>query len=276
MIKEHLAFADLEEFGLEFDNKLKSSKLKNKTTYSKITDPAMKLKLADEQMSRRELVKVRTNMKKGLAEKYQGDKSRGFKRAVNYLRQEARKVKLELQEKYKMKVEHLKNKYRKQAEDLAEEVPEDMSDYADLSVFKQQKYDEIEEEKYEVLTIGEVSLSEEEKQVLRLHNKFSVLENLKFGDLDGEQEASIAKLRMEKVKDQEYEGYTPEERLEDEEITAKGRMIFDPCTKVFDGRKRRVTDLKECTRITLPKPLNPEDEAKIEVRRKTQKEVFEN
>ena len=187
MIKEHLAFADLEEFGTEFDNKLKSTKMKRKPMYSKITDPAMKLKLADEQMHRRELVKVRTKMRKDLIEKYGGEKTRGFRRAINHLKQEARKVKIHLQDKYKKKVEHLKNKYKNQAEDLAEEIPEDMNDYADLSIFNQQKYDDIEQVKQEILTIGDVVLSEEEKMVLRLHNKFSVLEDLKYGDLDGEQ-----------------------------------------------------------------------------------------
>ena len=37
----------------------------------------------------------------------------------------------------------------------------------------------------------------------------------------------------------------------------------------------RVTDLKECTRVTLPKPLSAEEESKIEVRKRTQKEIFE-
>ena len=33
--------------------------------------------------------------------------------------------------------------------------------------------------------------------------------------------------------------------------------------------------MKECTRVTLPKPLSAEEESKIEVRKRTQKEVFE-
>ena len=47
--------------------------------------------------------------------------------------------------------------------------------------------------------IGDINLSEEEKQVLKLHPKFSVLEDLKPGGLDAVQEATMAKLRMEKV-----------------------------------------------------------------------------
>ena len=64
--------------------------------------------------------------------------------------------------------------------------------------------------------------------VLKLHNKFSVLENLKPGDIDADLEASIAKLRMEKQKDETYKDYTDEERKEDEEIEALNRMVFNP------------------------------------------------
>ena len=52
-------------------------------------------------------------------------------------------------------------------------------------------------------------------------------------------------------------------------------MIYDPKTKTFDNRKRRVTDLQQCARITLPKPLTPEEESKLEVRKRIQKETYE-
>ena len=119
-------------------------------------------------------------------------------------------------------------------------------------------------------------VSEAEKEVLRLHNKFSVLENLRPGGLDADQEASIAKLRMEKAKEKEQAGFTVEEKLELDKIDAKARMAFDPKRKVYDSRKKRVTDMKECSRITLPKPLTPEEESRIEVRKRTQIEVNEN
>ena len=93
--------------------------------------------------------------------------------------------------------------------------------------------------------------------------------------MDAEIEASLAKLRMEKEKDKVYEDFTKEERKKDEEMEAMNRMVYDPTNKSFDNRKRRATDLKQCTRITLPKPLNPEDESRLEVRKRTQKDTFE-
>ena len=53
-------------------------------------------------------------------------------------------------------------------------------------------------------------------------------------------------------------------------------MIFDPTEKLYDNRKRRVTDdLRECSRITLPKPLTPDEESRIQVRKRSQKEIYE-
>ena len=38
-----------------------------------------------------------------------------------------------------------------------------------------------------------------------------------------------------------------EERREEDE--ARCRQVFDPVERVFDDRKRRVTDLDECNRV---------------------------
>ena len=64
--------------------------------------------------------------------------------------------------------------------------------------------------------LGDVNLSEEEKQVLKLHNKFVVLDNIKPDAMDKKIEASLAKMRMEKEKDKTYQDFTKEERKEDE------------------------------------------------------------
>ena len=182
-----------------------------------------------------------------------------------------------LQEKYKKKINHLKNKYSKEREIDKNDniVPEDLEDYGELSVYKESEYNKVETEEYEVLVIGNVELSEDEKAILKLHNKFSIFEKLKPGGLDVEQEASIAKLCMETRKHKEYQDYTPEEKSEYKEIDSKTRMVFDPKEKVFDNRKRRVTDIRECTRITLAQPPDPEEESRIDVRKRTQKEAYE-
>ena len=81
MIKQKIAFADLEEFGQEFKNKVKSTKLRNKlstrSNLGKVTQPAMRIKLADEQNLRRELVGVKYKMRREMEKTLGGYKSRG-------------------------------------------------------------------------------------------------------------------------------------------------------------------------------------------------------
>ena len=93
--------------------------------------------------------------------------------------------------------------------------------------------------------------------------------------MDAGQEASLAKLRMEKEKDEKYSEFTKEERKEDEALEALNRMIYNPKEREFDNRKRRVTDMKECSRITLPRPLSTEEESRIDVRKRIQRQVYE-
>ena len=80
---------------------------------------------------------------------------------------------------------------------------------------------------------------------------------------------------MEAIKDTQYEGLTDMEKAQVEEESARARQVFDPIAGVYDSRKRRVTDLKECSKVTLPKPLTPEEEANLEMRRKTQNKIYE-
>ena len=261
MIKEQLAFADLEEFGKEFSNKLKTLTFKDKKLYSKVSKPAMEAKLVDEQIMRRDLMRIKKNMKKELEEKLGGIKTRKYKRAINHLNEAARKTKEKLNEKYKNKIKHIRSKYRNEEEDEGIEIPEDIEEFSELSVFTKEKFEKIRVPENEVKTIGEIELSEDERSVLKLHTKFALLETLKKGGLDAEQEASIAKLRMETNKEKEYEGFTEEERKENEILEAENRMIFDPINKVHDNRKKRATDIRECARITLPKPLTPDEES---------------
>jgi hypothetical protein len=63
-----------------------------------------------------------------------------------------------------------------------------------------------------------------------------------------------------------------EEKMEAEE--AKSRQVFDPIEKTFDYRKKRVTDLTENSRVTLPKPLPISEEAGMETRRKAHMAKF--
>ena len=56
-------------------------------------------------------------------------------------------------------------------------------------------------------------------------------------------------MRMGISKEGEKMDMTSKEIQEDLEIDAKTRQIYDPCKNIYDSRKRRVTDLQECTRV---------------------------
>ena len=128
--------------------------------------------------------------------------------------------------------------------------------------------------------IGDVSLDEEELSILRLPPDFAILGKLSEENFMVETEMAMTKLRWEKRKllDEESgeEGIvTDKEREIMEEEDAKSRSVFDPINKVIDMRKRRVTDLKENSRIYLPKPLSATEEAKIEIRRDKYETIFQ-
>ena len=94
-------------------------------------------------------------------------------------------------------------------------------------------------------------------------------------------ECGFAKARMTLGKEEEEKmeddsGNETDEEWEEmmEEEEAKSRQIYDPEKKIFDQRKKRVTDLSENNRVTLPRPLGAENEAAIEMRRGIYMEIF--
>ena len=96
-------------------------------------------------------------------------------------------------------------------------------------MFDPGKFDEIEIQSYEVKTIGDLDLNENESKILQLHPKFSVLGKLESGDLKFEQETSYAKLRIQlskgeeeridEIDDEDIE-MTAEEAIKIEEVSA--------------------------------------------------------
>ena len=88
-------------------------------------------------------------------------------------------------------------------EEKIQKIPEGLEDYDCLSEFDPGKFGEIEMKTYEVETIGDVELTDNEKKILQLHPKFSVLGKLEEDGLDFDQELANAKLRMTLWKEDE-------------------------------------------------------------------------
>ena len=51
--------------------------------------------------------------------------------------------------------------------------------------------------------------------------------------------------------------------------------MYDPIEKSYDERRRRATDLAECNRVVLPKPLSVVREAEIETRRNIHDQIYQ-
>ena len=242
--KEGVALQELEKFNLGLKNKFRSKKFKSsadKLTRSdgKFLSQAMKLKLADKQEYLRELFQEKTRIRREIAKKHK-TKSKPYRKIMTQLRQEAKKRKEEMTRKFMKKVEHIKHKYSYSCrqEDENKKVPEDMLKFSDCSIFDKKKYDDLEEETYEIKVIGEVDLSENEKKVLKPHPKFCVVGHLEEVHFEQEIEAALTKLRMEYRKQEENRELTQEEIEESEEFEARSRLVFHPEDKNYDARRR--------------------------------------
>ena len=83
--------------------------MENKTLYKRVSEPAMRAKLADEQTLRRKLGNIKIRMKTDLIEHHGGDRTRGYRRDITHLNKTARDIKNQLNKKYKIdSMEHNK------------------------------------------------------------------------------------------------------------------------------------------------------------------------
>ena len=140
----------------------------------------------------------------------------------------------------------------------------------------------LKKEKVEVIKIGEVKLDKEEEELLKLPPKFAVRKRLDSLSMEVDKEMCMAKVRYQLQKEDlvkeiiegEEGGRGKRLKLSQEEETdlelmerldAESRQIYDPIRRVFDHGKKRVTDLQENSKVTLPRPCDPHTESSIEM-----------
>ena len=291
LLKLEVGMAEIEELGLNINSKFKSlafkNRIKNGEVVSKeVLKEIMILKLRDEKKYLGELISEQKEMRRMIDSELQKN-SRPARRLLKEFREESARTRKECRKKYDDKIEHLKRKYRHNEEEREKNIPSDMEEISELRIFDKNRYEEIELESYDIKIIGDVELEENEMKVLKLHPKFAILPRLQEGGLDVDEEMANAKLRMqiskemEERKDQnkemieEEEEKSEEEKVADLELEARTRQVFDPVEKKYDERRRRATDLKECSRTTLPKPLPANEEAKIEIRKEIHRDIYD-
>ena len=283
--RKNLGFNEIQQFGLGLRYGFKSERMQDNSDkpLQKVIQVAMEVKKRDEIQHIKELKREKEDKKKWLA-KIHHPKTKKYKTVVQYLRQEAEKAKRIQNDKYWKKIKHLENKYKIEKEE--DKMPPGMEGLSHLKVFSEEEYKNIEKDKIEVPIIGDIEITPEEEIILRKNPKFALPERLMEDTMREDMEKAYSLMRME-LKDETTEDIgkgqetarTSEEdeekdqRMREEE--ARTRQIFCPIEKTYDERNRRVTDLVECSRVTLPKPISIEREAQIEMRRTLHEKIFQ-
>ena len=252
----------------------------------------MSIKLMDEKRRHAGLLKQKIELRKSLFQMCGENKNRMGK-IMRKLRKAANEEKGKCRKKGEKKLNHIIEKRKKveTGNDEKIKVPEEIVELDEAKAFNRIEFDKIVIKETEPEVIGKVEIDENEKEALKLHPKFAVRKKLDREQFQLDMECGFAKLRWEIGKDVEEQENTGkkgenrgsvEERKETqseteemEEDTARGELVFDPETRTYDARKMKITNLRENTRITLPRPLKPIHEAMIEVRRKEYNRVFD-
>ena len=134
------------------------------------------------------------------------------------LRKEAAKAKIKAMKKNDAKMKHLRKKFRNNEEEKLDNIPDALRDLKleNLSIFSKKKFDEKETIEYEVGILGDVTLSNNERLILKLPPKFAVEENLPVEGLALDEELAFAKARMT-ISKEEGERVDEDEGIENDE-----------------------------------------------------------
>ena len=163
-----IGLREVEEYNLALCEKFKSKAFKENPEMNekKVVKEAMSLKLRDERKLICELIREKNLWRRRIMDKF-GDRTRRTRRIFKELRQEALKIKEDYSNKYSKKIVHLKSIYQETEEDKLDKIPADLEIYANLGVFSNEKYKNIETDNFEITVVGEVPLTRDEKSVLR-------------------------------------------------------------------------------------------------------------
>ena len=268
---------------------------------------SMVAKLKDTKLNLRSLQKKVVEIKKDLLLECNGKRHK-FRRIVKNLRKDPEKLKENLINKYRTKIQHLSRvqKYNKAhwPKPKAKSDPHSrLQKYKDLTIFKSsESFPKPIKPLGPFICERNIKLSEDETRLLSKQPKFSVLENINDIDVLAEIERMLSKHRMnenshKKKKEKEdnkkaiaggrlndkaaneTEIKKDKESLREEVIRElwddnEERFIYNPIKKTINFTKARPTDYVLNKHIHLPKPLEIEEEINCEIRKKEFMKAF--
>ena len=165
---------ELENIGESLHEKFRSLSMKNGSVERVLVENGSVLKLRDEKRYRRELF-MSTEGEKKLWRK-ELESGWKFKRKMNYIKDIARKHKRKEKIRLNKKIRHLIRLRVEERERKLEDCPTELKSYKNAIVYNKERFDKLCKENIDIKQIGDVDLSLEEKEILKLHQnrcKFS-------------------------------------------------------------------------------------------------------
>ena len=192
---------ELEKIGESLHCKFRSKSMQSGNGQRVLIENGGVLKLRDEKKYRRELY-CENEMEKSLWRKELKNVWK-YKRKMNLIKDIARKHKKKERKRLNKKLKHLITLKKEMDEKDLKICPIELDSYKDAIVYDKDKFDRLCKDEIKVNSIGDVDLSKEEMEVLRLHPKFGVMERLDSTEMEIEIEMGAAKYRYNILKEDE-------------------------------------------------------------------------
>ena len=142
MVKKGLCVNDIEAYISTEHDKLRSGQFKAREEERNILTNLMKLKLKDEKRNleclhgSRESLRIRLKRYIGVSRKYSS--------IMSELRKETNARKIELQDKYRRKLEHLETERKRQIEEKRiKDLPEELVEYMSCTIYDKEKFSKL-------------------------------------------------------------------------------------------------------------------------------------
>ena len=219
-----------------------------------------------------------------------------YRKRIREIKKDAKMHKKEEEKRLRKKLENIERMRKEKKEKILDICPDEIKEYKDAKVFDKKKFYDMVKEDVSIRVVGDIELSKEENEFLKLNPKFAVMERLMSETMEVETESAAAKYRYHIIKEDEVIDddvidddddenvkkkkrrrlNTEEEEMmkEIEVLDAEGRQVFDVITKTFDYSMKRSTDLNENAAVKLPQPSDPGTESSINVLKRRIMEVF--
>ena len=240
----------------------------------------MKAKISDNIQLEVELRRKRERLRGVLETKMGGRNVRCLRNYIDKVKKSVAVIRESVRKKNFIKLQHLSKKHRDKKKSI---LPEQLKRYTGTAIFQEECLMAAERLNGPVVVEdmdGEaVDLGEDEIALLSKGPKFSVYKRCDRESFLESMEAAFIKhcWEMRQQGEDELPDGTPlteeEERERDRlaeierDMDAESRMIFTNRDRVFDWSRQRATDVKNNTRVILPRPMSALEESKLAVLR---------